>query len=196
MAGRRNRGSKWLKSQSKSGAGEPKPARLLLIQRHVLDLTHSKFLSYWKRRQEGVAYWFGKKSVSDLYDVVLAVVVPKAYHSSGNYEVPVEETTRMGHMMLDVGLTCLAQIHTHPPGVRQHSGYDDEHAISTSESFLSLVFQDYGNIRAGDLEDITVHERRSGQWVVLGDEAKRQRIMIVEDDVDLRVGDLESRPRR
>jgi len=185
-----------LKFQSQPKSPQPSKPRVLLVPRHALELTGQKFLPYWHRREEAVAYWFGIRSVSDGVDVVLSVVVPRAHHTGGNYEVPVEETTRMGHLMLEAGLTCLAQIHTHPPGVRQHSIYDDQHAISTSERFLSLVFQDYGNVRVGDLRDVTVHEAFYDRWVVLKDDQKDQRIKIIEDDVDLRVGDLDRRARR
>ena len=139
---------------------------------------------------ESVVYWYGKEFDSEKQDIVLSAAIPKPIRSSGNYEVPEKETTKLGHGMAEHGLVCLAQIHTHPGGCSEHSAYDDAHSISRRNGFLSLVAMNYGNVPYFDLSQITIHEAWNGEWLILGEQAKAKRIQIV-DDFDSRTIDLE-----
>src|SRR5438876_10081873 len=104
--------------------------RVLLVPRYLLEQTQKTFLEYWKRNQEAVAYWFGKENEQDKTDVVLSIAIPKAFHSGGNYDVPVEQSAKVGKTLSNQELVCLAQIHTHPGNSGNHSWYDDENAMS------------------------------------------------------------------
>ncbi len=126
-------------------------------------------------------YWYGKESMYEREDVVLSVVHPKAHRTSGNFEVSEVETTVIGHRMAGLSLVCLAQIHTHPDMINEHSSYDDNHAISRRNGFLSLVAVNYGNIPRFDLHDLTVHESWDKEWLVLNDSAKSKRIRLIDD---------------
>ncbi len=82
------------------------------------------------------------------------------------------------------------EIHTHPKQIATHSSYDDSHAISGRNGFLSLVVTHYGGVANFDLNQMSVHEAWDHEWVVLEDKAKIERIRIVYD-FDARVSDLD-----
>ena len=163
--------------------------RTMLVPDHIIDRMIRSFYPYWKRQKEAIAYWFGKEINSENTDVVLTLVIPKAIHTPGHYEVSMDETTRMGNKMLESGMICLAQVHTHPEGVAFHSKYDDLHSLSQRNGFLSLVVQNYGKVPIFNLEGINVHEFFEGSWRILGKEQKLWRIKIINDFVDLRIDD-------
>ncbi|MDC8451674.1 MAG: hypothetical protein LV477_02045 [Candidatus Nitrosotalea sp.] len=167
--------------------------RVLLVPSYILEQTQKTFRYYWKKNQEAVAYWCGKENDQDKTDVVLSIVIPKAFHSGGNYEVPADESTKIGKTLSARELVCLAQIHTHPGDSGNHSWYDDENSISKRNDFLSLVMPHFGNIGIYDIQDITVHECWETKWVILDNQAKSKRIVIIDDFVDFRVEDLEYR---
>jgi hypothetical protein len=162
----------------------------LFVPYTSLETTFRSFIPYWKRGVESVAYWFGKEFEKEKEDVVLNVVIPKATHNPGNFQVPEVESTRIGHQMAEMSLVCLAQIHTHPKHIATHSLYDDSHAISGRNGFLSLVVTHYGGVANFDLNQMSVHEAWDHEWVVLEDNAKIERIRIVYD-FDARVSDLD-----
>lgn len=161
-----------------------------MLQQSLLTEMISIFRRYWDQKLETVAYWYGLEFNSEKVDVVLSLVVPKAEHFPGHYNVPVEETTRMGNAMLDRGLVCLAQVHTHPDLIRYHSDYDDKNSLSMRDHFLSIVVTNYGRVTAHDLKEFNVHESFKNSWHILNDEQKMKRIKVVDDLVDLRISDL------
>jgi hypothetical protein len=85
--------------------------------------------------------------------------------------------------MAEASLVCLAQIHTHPDDVQAHSPYDDSHAVSRRNGFLSLVVVNYGNTPSFDLKDIVVHESWNQEWLILDERAKSGRIRVIDDFV-------------
>lgn len=164
--------------------------RILFVPRYITEQTQKTFQEYWKRKQEAVAYWFGKENDHDKIDIVLSLVIPKALHSGGNFEVPAEQSAKVGKTLSSQELICLVQIHTHPGDSGIHSWYDDENTISKRNGFLSLVMPQFGNIGVYDLSNITVHECWNNKWQILDDNAKSKRIVIIDDFIDFRIEDL------
>ena len=164
--------------------------RRLLVQRSLLEKTHRVFFDYWLKGFEGVAYWHGMENDRGATDIALALVVPESKNTLGNFEVTTEETTRMGHLMAKKGLVCLAQVHTHPGMLLSQSKYDEQHALSRRDGFLSLIVPEYGNVSLYDLENVSVHESWAGSWVSLDKIAKGKRVQIVDDFLDLRLKSL------
>ena len=167
---------------------ENKSNRILLVQKHIIQQTYNVFKDGCGNGLESVAYWYGQASLDETKDAVLTVAVPDARRYATQYEVPERATTKMGKMMIKKSLVCLAQIHTHPGRYTMHSDYDDSHAISIRDGFLSLVVPDYGCRQDLNLSGVSVHEAWGRHWRLLTKVAKRRRICIVEDVVDLRTG--------
>ena len=114
-------------------------------------------------------------------DTVVSLTIPDAVRRAAFYRIPEHETARMGRIARGHGLVALAQIHTHPTGYGViHSPYDDEHALSLGDGFLSLVFPDYGG-EERPLEQIGVHERFAGRWVLLDAHTTSRRVVFVRE---------------
>ena len=168
---------------------ECKSHRVLLVQKHSIQQTYDIFKDSCDDKLESVVYWYGKSSLDENTDAVMTVAVPNARRSVVNYDVSAEAAAKMGRMMMEKSLVCLAQIHTHPTEHTAHSDYDDLNAISTRNGFLSLVVPYYGCKQDPKLNAVSVHEAWDKCWYRLTKTAKKQRIRIVEDVVDLRTGE-------
>lgn len=173
----------------KSGIKEPvasttSAARTLVVSKSILRDTHVYFAPYWRARVETACFWFGVNAGDK--QVVTTVAAPKLFQTSGNYLVERSSMSRVAAEMRAYGLTNLAQVHTHPSKWIGHSSYDDDHAYSTREGALSLVWADYGFGVGHGLGDVGVHERRGGEWVRLEEKDIYTRIRIVDSFADYR----------
>jgi hypothetical protein len=133
---------------------------------------------------ETACFWFGVDA--GRLQVVTTVALPKLYQTGGNYLVEMVSLRRLAAEMRSLGLTNLAQVHTHPSNWVEHSPYDDERAYSTRQGALSLVWADYGLQLRHDLSGLGIHERREGEWVRLSEAETNSRIRLVDDVADFR----------
>ena len=163
-----------------------KSKRLLLIQKHTLLMTYELFNKYCNDNVESVVYWYGKESIQDNVDIVISAVIPQTSRNPGNYSVSEKSIEKMGQITLSKSLVCLAQFHTHPGYNTEHSSYDDVESISSRKGFLSLVAPNYGCDKKTNLDNVSVHESWNHKWYVLSNSAKKDRIIILDDIVDLR----------
>jgi hypothetical protein len=110
---------------------------------------------------------------------VLAVVVPEQRNSWGNYQV---ESTAIAAVSADTrprGWRNLAQVHTHPGRMVEHSPYDD--LMANSRKALSLVLPTYGRAPVAWLSDVGVHEFQHNYWYRLSLRDASARILIRAD---------------
>ena len=165
---------------------ESKSNRVLLVQKHIIHQSYLVFNDRRNRGLESVVYWCGKESFDKDMDIVLSVAIPYAMQTSHDYFVPEKATTAMGRAMIVNSIVSLAQFHTHPEKNTEHSSYDDENAISSRNGFLSLVAPDYGTEEAQNFDTVSVHEAWNKRWYMLTNSAKKYRIRIIDDIIDLR----------
>ena len=179
---------RWRRKRKDELQARPSPVsesgRMLIVSRAALWRTHEYFLPYWQARVETACFWFGVDAGTA--QVVTTVAVPKLYQTRGNYSVDMASLRRLAAAMREQGLTNLAQVHTHPSEWVSHSPYDDEHAYSTREGALSIVWADYGLSLRYDLSGVGIHERRGGVWVTLDERETKERIRLVDDFADFR----------
>ena len=112
----------------------------LYVPRAILADTHQHFVPYRKARVETACFWFGVEAGDD--GVVTTLALPRLLQTAGNYRIVRGSLRRLSKEMRSQGLTNLAQVHTHPKRWVGHSPYDDEHAYSSREGSLSLVWPD------------------------------------------------------
>jgi hypothetical protein len=161
------------------------PLHILYVPRSLLRDTASYFLPYCQARVETACYWFGIEA--DTCQVATTLVLPRLYQTAGNYSIDITSSRRLANEMVFLGLVNLAQVHTHPPHCSvRHSRYDDQHAYSTRNGSLSLVWPDYGCSASQSLTGVGVHERRSGRWIQLTEAQIAERIHLVESVADYR----------
>lgn len=169
---------------------EPAIERVLYVPDSVLVATWLAFQEGARLRVESTVRWAGPAPLSRApHQVVTTVVNPVQRVSRGYFEVPHEGTRAMGEALVHHGLVNLAQVHTHPGRWVDHSEWDDDHAYSTREGALSLVWPCYGR-ELRPSEEWGVHERRGGAWVRLDSAAVVGRIIVVPGALNLR-GPLE-----
>jgi hypothetical protein len=161
------------------------PLHILYVPRTLLRDTATYFLPYCQARVETACYWFGIET--DTCQVATTLVLPRLYQTAGNYYIDTTSSRRLASEMVTLGLVNLAQVHTHPPRCSvRHSHYNDQHAYSTREGSLSLIWPNYGCSASQSLAGIGVHERRGGRWMQLTEAQISDRIHLVESVADYR----------
>lgn len=130
-------------------------------------------------KKESGVLWYGPRDSAGNGTVVY-VVAPRQEMSWGNYHISAEELARVVHG-LSGDWKPLAQVHSHPGILIEHSPYDDRMAISTR--VLSLVFPNYGRKAKTFPTGIGVHECQDGYWHLLNPATARRRIIVTGGEV-------------
>lgn len=135
---------------------------------------------------EACAFWFGQRDEAG--DArVRAVIAPRQAMHRGFYDVPAACTTEMADHVEPMGLKPLAQIHSHPGRLVEHSRYDDR--MASSRRALSLVIPLYGHWRETWPTGVGVHEYQEGYWHLLSQADASRRVLLTGDD-SVHVADL------
>lgn len=135
------------------------------------------------RRESGVL-WYGLRDNTG-NGTVAYVVAPRQRMTWGNYSISAEALAEVVHRLPD-DWKPLAQVHSHPGRIVEHSSYDDR--MVSSRRVLSLVFPCYGRgIKAFPL-GVGVHECQNGYWHLLDPASALCRVVLIDETV--RVEDL------
>jgi len=114
-------------------------------------------------RHEGLVLWLGRRSGDDT--LILAAVVPEADHGRGFVRIhhgTVGSTSRAARR---VGLSALAQVHSHPGSDTRHSDGDDRMVLLPYEGMFSLVVGRYGDEPVDPQGGVGLHQYQDGHWV-------------------------------
>lgn len=175
----------------------PRPPRpyipddsVLEISDSVLEATFDAHSSYVRRKVESCCFWYGAVS-EKRHGRVQAVVIPMQRNSWGNYHVRSDAMAAVSTATRKLGLRNLAQIHTHPGRLVEHSLYDDQ--MANSRQALSLVLPNYGVPGCSWPDEIGVHAFQGGYWHRLSAEHASQRIAMVSDYGPIEIFDLRSK---
>jgi hypothetical protein len=148
---------------------------VLEISESVIEATLKAHSLYRQRKLESCCFWYGRK-LSDNRKKVEAVVIPSQQNSWGNYSITSDAMAHVSELTRPLGLVNLAQIHTHPGKLVEHSAYDDK--MANSRKALSIVLPSYGASGFSWPEDIGIHEFQEGYWYRLSHEQSLLRIAI------------------
>lgn len=118
-----------------------RPHAVLWLPHKALDLTISTLRQH--RRKEAACFWYGIRDGAE-NGFVTAVIAPFQFNRWGNYHIPRASISAVAGATRAVGWVCLAQIHSHPGVLVEHSRYDDEHA--SSQRILSVVVPKYRKV--------------------------------------------------
>ncbi len=125
---------------------------------------------------ESCVFWYGHRN--ELGDgKVAAIFTPQQRMTWGNYDV---SAAAMSHMLEHVrdDWRPLAQIHSHPGRMVEHSSYDDQ--MISSRRILSIVFPFYGRWNGLWPNHIGVHEWQENYWHLLQNEVASKRVQLSE----------------
>jgi hypothetical protein len=160
--------------------------RVLVVGDDVLSATWRAFRLTADHGCEGTVRWAAPKVMAGAaIQVVTTIVVPRQRVSPGWFEVPHEAVRQMGVRLREEELVNVAQLHTHPGSLVDHSPWDDERAYSRRDGALSIVWPDYGRALQ-PLMQWGVHECRTGNWARLSPEKLKGRIVVLPSVMDLR----------
>lgn len=125
---------------------------------------------------ESCVFWYGHRT--ELGDgEVAAIFAPQQRMTWGNYDVSAAAMSHMlGHVKDD--WRPLAQIHSHPGKMVEHSSYDDQ--MVSSRRILSIVFPFYGRWNGLWPNHIGVHEWQENYWHLLSDVDASKRVQLSE----------------
>lgn len=163
---------------------------VLEISNVVLTATFRAHAGFAARRVESCCFWYG--SISDHgWGRVKAVVIPVQRNSWGNYHVRSDAMASVAVATKGFGFRNLAQIHTHPGGLVEHSLYDDQ--MANSRRALSLVLPNYGIPGCAWPAEVGVHEFQDGYWYKLTDDQASDRVQIISNYGQIQTFDLRSK---
>jgi Prokaryotic homologs of the JAB domain len=167
--------------EQESGGVRPRPpgpyrlvSERLRVPRRALELTLELFRH--SGRLETCCFWYGSRV--ETVGSVTAVVVPRQQQTWGNYYVTVDAMQRIHQRVGQRGLKNLAQVHSHPSAIVEHSVYDDE--MANSRRALSIVVPSYGHWAAAWPSGIGVHEFQNEYWHRLSDRDAAARVELTE----------------
>lgn len=120
------------------------PWRRFLIAPGLIEATEEALKSFntKKKANEGFVYWAGRNAGKDC--IALSLYKPRAVVTPGSVAIDEDENTRFVSWLKQNELTHVGQVHTHPPGVDEHSIGDAHWAFMRFPGLLSIVVPNYG----------------------------------------------------
>jgi len=150
-----------------------RPLAALWLPRQALEITISILRHY--RQLEAACFWYGVRDGAE-NGFVKAVIAPFQINRRGNYHIPSASITAVSAATRPAGLVCLAQVHSHPGSLVEHSSYDDENV--SSQRILSVVIPTYGRWHGRWPKGVGVHECQNSYWHQLSDIDAAQRVQL------------------
>ncbi|MEW6732143.1 MAG: hypothetical protein AB1489_12515 [Acidobacteriota bacterium] len=130
-----------------------------LIQDSVVLLQQAKDET---SAHECILYWAGKSLGSEW--IITTCIVPRAETTWGSFITSAASNAEVIAFLALYKLELLAQVHTHPEDLVDHSAGDDAGALMPFENFLSIVVPKYGSAGILPLNQCGVHRYESGRF--------------------------------
>ena len=111
---------------------------------------------------EGIVYWAGRATPSEW--IVTTVIVPEAVTTWGSFRTSAAANARVVALLATADLVLLAQVHSHPEKIVDHSGGDDRDALMPYEDMLSIIVPNYGRTILWPLSQCGVHRFEHGRF--------------------------------
>jgi len=158
-----------------------KLAKLLICESILRPLEeHLRKTGMLQREEAGLIAGY---VTNDSIGVATTAIIPRTENTLAGCILPFEVTIGCIEIMDKTGQVVLAQVHTHPGRICQHSCTDDDWAFSDCPGLFSIVvpcFGRFGIRRILTTRRVAIFERLcSGQWHRLPKAEVRQRLLIV-----------------
>ena len=133
---------------------------------------------------EGIVYWGGAEATGGA--VALTAISPSAVTTWGSFQTDADANTEIVSLLSRLGLSLIAQVHSHPGDWVDHSDGDDAGALVRFPGFWSLVVPRFARHGFRPLNRCGVHLFQSGEFRRLTEEAVSAQVHLVPAAVDLR----------
>ena len=133
---------------------------------------------------EGIVYWVGYETAN--LKVVTTCITPNAITTVGSFDTDEVANADVIRELSQWKSVLLAQVHSHPGRIVDHSDGDNERAFMPFNGFLSVVVPNYA---ARGMLPLTVngfHLYHGGHFFRLSDRVVSKVISIVPNFVDMR----------
>lgn len=111
---------------------------------------------------EGIVYWAGRASPAEW--IITSVIVPEAVTTRGSFRTSAAANARVVALLAQAEIALLAQVHSHPGTLVDHSDGDDTDALMPYENMLSIIVPKYGRTTLWPLEHCGVHRFEGGRF--------------------------------
>jgi hypothetical protein len=157
-----------------------------LVYEPVLDLLDRILPSFRgpEGLHEGIAFLCGLE-LGDA-TVFTTAVVPEADHGAGHVRCDEMQMLAVSSTARSLDLGVLAQVHSHPGALTEHSPGDDRMIYMPFEGMLSIVCPNYGQFGIRPLDSLGVHQFQYGRWILAERRSVAERVKIIPSGVDLR----------
>ena len=155
-------------------------ARLLVCESVFRPLEERLRKTGFEQREE--AGLIAGYVTNDSIGVGTTAILPRTESALAGCALPLDITIGCIELINKMGQLVLAQVHTHPGRVCEHSCTDDDWAFSDCPGLFSIVVPCFGRfgIRRILTKGVVVFERLpSGQWYRLPQSEVRQRLLII-----------------
>ena len=160
----------------------------LWIGESLLAVTERLLRSYGGAHDhEGIVYWGGLELPQGA--AALTAVSPVAITTWGSFRTERDTNTALVLTLASLGLSLVAQVHSHPGEWVDHSDGDDGGALVKFHGFWSLVVPNFAQLGMRNLEAVGVHLFDTGAFRRLGPSAVSSRVRALPIAVDLRAED-------
>jgi proteasome lid subunit RPN8/RPN11 len=137
-----------------------------------------------RQRHEGIVYWAGRDTGTDV--IITTCIAPRAVTDRGSFRVSAEANARAVMAMNDLHLVLLAQIHSHPGVLVDHSKGDNAGAFMPFEKYLSIIVPDYAREDPWPLTKCGVHRFVRGDFQRLANNEVEDKFRLLPTSCDLR----------
>jgi proteasome lid subunit RPN8/RPN11 len=111
---------------------------------------------------EGIVYWAGREQPQEW--IITTVILPQAVTTHGSFRTSAAANARVVALLAAADLVLLAQVHSHPGRIVDHSADDDADALMPYENFLSIIVPNYAKATMWPLDHCGVHRFEHGQF--------------------------------
>ena len=96
--------------------------------------------------------------------VITTVILPEAVTTYGSFRTSAAANARVVALLAAADLVLLAQVHSHPGRIVDHSAGDDADALMPYENFLSIIVPNYAKATMWPLDQCGVHRFEHGRF--------------------------------
>lgn len=161
---------------------DPRDYNSYIVTKDVIDFTVNVLREYGTKKmpEEGLVYWAGK--VNDNNFEVIAAVAPKTEATRYGFKTSNTSNARFVEFICDNDLQYIAQVHSHPGTIVDHSIIDNEETAFRSEGLVSIVVPLFGSRGMTPLTVCGIHRFIDGKFPRLANKYIKRHFDIIKNN--------------
>jgi hypothetical protein len=159
---------------------DPRDSSSYTVTQDVIDFTVDVLREYGAKKmsEEGLVYWAGNGNGGNFE--ITAAVAPKTEATRYGFKTSNTSNARFVEFICDNDLLYIAQVHSHPGTMVDHSIVDNEETAFRSEGLISIVVPVFGRKGMLPLTVCGIHRFAAGKFPRLGNRYIRRHFNIIK----------------